>query len=267
MENSRSYADRTKLPHRLRALGSMTNISLSPAGSSQRESRRQEPQTTTTAQSRHAFISPSASTSHCQIIARSSPQIDRRSTLDEGIADPNVTHNTVLQQHVQQVAALEAREAPIALNRVIEGDVLKYASTPLGLFLQKAVVWLARQHNSPRPSWRVPSSSIIPSGHQVYGLESFLKACNWSTAGAQVSPCTWAEYGVVFVDDTGNGAKGEQWMDYPLKVLMNRRASLVTCVETIGCKPIWVLSMKMLSHEELRKTPQDVERRAICRLG
>ncbi|CCM02607.1 uncharacterized protein FIBRA_04710 [Fibroporia radiculosa] len=142
-----------------------------------------------------------------------------------------------------------------------------YSSTPLASFLQDAAVWLARPQNSPRPQWRAASQSVIPAGQQVHSLESFLWACGWPTSSDAESPgCEWAYKGVVFVDDSLPGGEGKSWMEFPLKTLLERRSAILK-METPRCKPVWVLSMTMLSHEELQKAAGDIEGRAICRLG
>lgn len=92
----------------------------------------------------------------------------------------------------------------------------RYSDTPLGQFLDTAVVWLLRRPGLPRPSWRVPSSHIIRPGHQVHSFDAFIMACGWSQTVVSPSPsidsdckngiviaaCGWAERGVLFVDES-----------------------------------------------------------------
>lgn len=145
---------------------------------------------------------------------------------------------------------------------------LQYADTPLGEFLSSAVVWLFRPTGTPRPPWRVPSGHIIQPGHQVCSFNAFLMACGWSDVSLSVtSPCRWAERGVLFVDEADTA-----WVDTTLRRLVERRAALVQerpregGMASKGWKPVWVLSMRCLSYEEVVRHG-DIENRALCRLG
>ena len=107
-------------------------------------------------------------------------------------------------------------------------SMLRYADTPLGRFLNSAVVWLVRPPGVPRPIWRVPSNDIVPPGHQVHSLDAFLMACGWSTTArarrhnVQAEACTWAERGVLFVNEAD-----EVWIDSTLKRLLGCRTTLL----------------------------------------
>lgn len=150
-------------------------------------------------------------------------------------------------------------------------------------FLEKAVVWLARPSNAPRPLWRVPSHEIIPRGQQVHTLESLFAACGWNSSidsSAErddqmpvVSGCDWAHRGVVFVDDSVSGQDGMcDWKIYPLGRMLERKKAMLDLdggISTSGptrAKPIWVFSMRVLSRENIAKASMDIESQALCRL-
>jgi DNA ligase 4 len=125
-------------------------------------------------------------------------------------------------------------------------------------FLQYAVVYLVRDMNVPRPSWRVPSRAVVPHGHQVYSTESLLVACGWTSEGHS---CDWAQYGVVFVDDT---SPGSLWVDV-LNSLVNTRAAALRGGR-IPDKAIVILSISLLKIDTLDQEAV-IPQRAICRLG
>lgn len=162
-------------------------------------------------------------------------------------------------QGVTNVALSNARQAPLAANLSADSPLepdknlapiltpkdtpappprLHYASTPLGIFLSAAVVWLVRPTGTQRPAWRVPSSHIIPHGHQVHSLDALLIGCK----------CAWADRGVIFMEeDTGHVVERlkERW--------------------TEG-KPVFVFGFGVLSYANVAKEGE-IEKRAICRVG
>ncbi|GBE86340.1 predicted protein [Sparassis crispa] len=140
-------------------------------------------------------------------------------------------------------------------------------STQLSALLENAVIWLAKPSNSSRPSQRAPSRLALPEGQLVHGLESFLQACGWNTADNNT--CNWAERGIVFVEEGIIETRAEDWMEYPLKTLLSRRALLVSLGMAARCKPVWVFGVGVLDSHKLRNQDQegDLENRALCKLG
>ncbi len=148
----------------------------------------------------------------------------------------------------------------------LSGLRVSYMHTDLAKFLWKGVVWLSKPSTSSRPAGRASASQVVPNGRQVHSLDALLVACGWTNPGNQ--PCNWAEYGVVFVDDTDSSSP-YQWMDFPLKRLMEgRRMVIENPNQHSQCIPIWVFSLKMFNISELEMDAGvDVARRALCRLG
>ena len=129
-------------------------------------------------------------------------------------------------------------------------------------YLQDAVVWMARPPVTPRPLWRAPSHTVIPTGNQVNSIDALALACGWDC----VTPCSWAKRGIVFVDDS------EVTSAYTAQVLgslAKRRSMLVEERNERNCRPIFILSTKMLAYDALDQTMtgEELEARVICRFG
>ncbi|KAH9840015.1 uncharacterized protein C8Q71DRAFT_745448 [Rhodofomes roseus] len=189
--------------------------------------------------------------------------------------DCSVNPHNVLQQtaanDLQDMPSITARtgaDAATSRDKGEENDSASkdFTTTPLGRFLQDAVIWLAKPRSSPRPAWRVPSKLIFPPGQQVQSLESLLQACRWGTSQTACG-CDWAEKGVVFVDDTTSESMERSWTEYPLKTLMERRSSLLHDSGLMISKPVWVFSTRILSYDVLSKPCADIESQALCRFG
>ncbi|OSD05314.1 hypothetical protein PYCCODRAFT_1385066 [Trametes coccinea BRFM310] len=129
-------------------------------------------------------------------------------------------------------------------------------------FLEDSIVWLARPHGAPRPAWRAPSRAIIPLACQTSTFDAILVGCGWG----DTAPCTWATCGVVFVDEFED--RGE-WLNYIADELTRRRAILLQQGKEEASKPIFVMSMRMLSQAHVAETAtvEEFECRAICRFG
>lgn len=129
-------------------------------------------------------------------------------------------------------------------------------------FLKDAVVWLARPASSPRPSWRAPSHAVIPPGSQLHTLDALLLACGWGDA----APCPWVIRGVVFIDDA---EEARPHKERALNELTTRRQQLLQGGGGGKCKPVIVLSMRLLAYDTLEAsvTAEELEARAICRFG
>lgn len=137
---------------------------------------------------------------------------------------------------------------------------------PSSGFLRDAVVWVARPSDASRLSGRAPSNRIIPTGQQLNTLDSLLLACGWHSAESGAE-CEWVQKGVIFVDDEGE--QTIDWRAYPLSTLLERRAALARTFEsrTRPPKPVWVFSSSLLLDGNLDGPSDDVESRAICKLG
>ncbi|EMD39194.1 hypothetical protein CERSUDRAFT_122630 [Gelatoporia subvermispora B] len=159
-----------------------------------------------------------------------------------------------------------AKTSQSGIDVCMEDKAEDLTSTPMGVFLQNAFVWLAKPHGSSRPPWRAPSRVVIPAGQQVSTLDALLRACAWCNTSQPV--CKWVERGVIFVDDRdGPADKALPWIEYPIKTLLERRAALTSGNEHANCRPIWVFSMKAMSFDELRNFAGNVEEQALCRIG
>ncbi|PCH44474.1 hypothetical protein WOLCODRAFT_105197 [Wolfiporia cocos MD-104 SS10] len=174
-------------------------------------------------------------------------------------AHPEIAQSKYMLSTMQKVNG-----KPDSGDRTAPLQQKNYYSSPLGMFLHDAIVWLPRTQVASRPSWRVPSSQIVPTGHQVHGLESFLQACNWTETHDHARGCDWIKRGVVFIDDIG---AGKEWLDFPVKMLIDRRSSLLHRDEHTTFTPIWIFSIKLLGYEELSKRTASIESQALFRLG
>ncbi|KAI0955281.1 hypothetical protein AcW1_006907 [Taiwanofungus camphoratus] len=253
----------TKTPPRIRTFGSATNV-MQSNGSSPNIGKESSTALGTTSKALEA----SSSQPVHQLSAQCSEQ-------EAPLGQAHIGTDTTCLGHFDQsqtVHAIPMQVSPATLNlpatenSIASTELRHYATGPMGKFLRNTVVWLARPSSSPRPSWKVPSHLIIPAGQMVHGLNCFLQACGWCIPDLSTPGCEWIQRGVVFIDDN-NEDDGKQWMDYALKTLIKRRASLVSLTGTGKSKPVWVFSMKLLSFEELGRLDEDIESRAICRLG
>ncbi|KAH8093745.1 hypothetical protein BXZ70DRAFT_949037 [Cristinia sonorae] len=130
----------------------------------------------------------------------------------------------------------------------------------LSSFLKDAVVYFSRPADTKRPIGRTPSREVVPLGQQLNTLESFMLLCRWTQTNLQ---CSWAEKGVVFVDDTS-----EQWLTYPMATLLERRSAISQergSFKLAGIMPIYVLSLRILE----RGIAEDVvlEQYCLCKLA
>ncbi|OCH96368.1 hypothetical protein OBBRIDRAFT_830240 [Obba rivulosa] len=263
---------------RLRALGSVTNIA-----------RASVPQEAATTPSRalllqdtfsRSSMSPMAalprtptrtihSPSHINQVASSPTALRTPISVGRRISAA-VTDNASTSEMNQAVRSQTASSQDLNIIRPeakptqsqTTGNASELMASPMGVFLKSAFVWLARPHNTLRPSWRAPARAVIPAGQQVSTLDALLRACGWCETGPPV--CDWVEYGVIFVD---NEEEGAQWTEYPLKTLLQRCAALDARGDHARCKPVWVFSMRMLGFDELRNVEGDIKQRAICRVG
>ncbi|KAI0761918.1 hypothetical protein BC629DRAFT_1682669 [Irpex lacteus] len=255
---------------KLRAFGSMTNVF---AGSHASRSDQLTPNRVV-ASARHSVIarSPLAVTAIdvAQPLEQNIP-IKIESTTTSGVEEsyPNSTSGSPCKDSTKPSNELALPtpplSSPISTPPLSSPNTLKYAHTPLAKFLSTAVVCLFRSTNSPRPSWRVPSSEIIPLANRLNSFDAFLLACGLSDSQSVSAACGWAERGVLFVDEEESAR-----VDATIKRLVERRAAVLrhADVEKAGrkcVKPIFVFGLKMLGKEEVEKEG-DVEARAICRL-
>ncbi|CDO68359.1 hypothetical protein BN946_scf184815.g6 [Trametes cinnabarina] len=137
-------------------------------------------------------------------------------------------------------------------------------SRPLTIygFLEDSIVWLARPYGAPRPAWRAPSHTVIPSECHVTTLDAIVVGCGWG----DTPPCSWATRGVVFVDEfEDRGA----WLKFTVDELKRWRAKMLGEGKERGSIPIFVMSMRMLAHDKVAdmETAEEFECRAICRFG
>lgn len=136
----------------------------------------------------------------------------------------------------------------------------------LAMFLKDAVIWLARPSDTLRPSWRAASHQVLPKGQQVHTIDSFLTACGWTSEQQPSVACEWASKGVIFVDDK-DGKK--DWIHFPFSHLAEKRQEHLHGYRTNSSdlKPVFIFSIKMLSHDVLEANMSDIGSYAICRLG
>ena len=289
-ENTRGpLPDSPKSPRLVKALGSMTNLTVwspqadsgegaAPAGlsvvpASVTHPLPSPPPTTKPSHHRHQPFRGKATI----IFANNDRSSPSPSSPTRGSANPHLdatlrplrSAGDTLTNDSDSAVGVHPVESSRNAGAHLE-DPSNFNSTPLGQFLQDAVVWLATPGNAPRPAWRVPSKLIFPVGQQVHSLEAVLQACNWRTGGCG-DICDWAKKGVIFVDDTPEAQEtgAKPWTEYPLKKMTERRSTLLRANEEVNSKTIWVFSVGMLSYEALRDRCPDasVEARALCRFA
>ncbi|KAF7796819.1 hypothetical protein EIP86_008003 [Pleurotus ostreatoroseus] len=137
-------------------------------------------------------------------------------------------------------------------------------------FLSSGVIWLARPDEAAVPSWYAAAgldTPSVPLQNQVHTLDALLYACGWSCP----TSCVWAEYGVVFVDDSAAETPAFLWTDprHPVRLLIERRKTLLTdSAASVRSKPIWVFSKHVLGESADEGSSRFCpESKAICRLG
>ncbi|KAH9935976.1 uncharacterized protein BXZ73DRAFT_89463 [Epithele typhae] len=172
---------------------------------------------------------------------------------------PHESVRKVLKEH--SALRLHATHLMLEEGKLDTGRVSSsLVPTPtLHQYLQDSVVWLARTSSSPRPPWRAPSHSVVPSANKMHTLDAFLIACGWGDSPA----CPWARRGVIFDEPEGESAFKER----TLKELTTLRNTLLQKKKTKGCRPVIVLSMRMLAYDTLDAsvTADELEAQAICR--
>lgn len=161
----------------------------------------------------------------------------------------------------KQLAEAEESVSSLIVKSTLQSPIVTIPKTTCTIrtFLQDAVVLLARDTTTPRPSWRASSRTVIPHGQQVQSLDSLLIACEWSPG---VLSSRWAKYGVIFVDDSDPGL---HWTDATLKSLLERRTDLIRTGKT-SLKPIFILGLSMLRHDVLEEESNVLEY-VLCRFG
>lgn len=227
-------------PGGLRRFGSVTNVLASPK-SRMASLQATPPKTSTTKPT--PVVKTSATAASPQATPVSPPATSK--SVNEDVCLQPKPSATDATRSIPTPASTPTKDSPLP-------------SSTMGAILQNAVVWFARSSTTQRPSWRKASHHVVPHGQQVHSLDSFLLACAWITVGA--TACSWAERGVVFVDDTEESL---QWQDFPMRTLLERRSEIVRGGLS-NTKPISVFSMSALAHD---LPASEVEKRRICTLG
>ncbi|KAI0630766.1 hypothetical protein C8Q77DRAFT_1135097 [Trametes polyzona] len=134
-------------------------------------------------------------------------------------------------------------------------------------FLEDAAVWLSQPTGAPRPSWRMPSNTVIPRGSAYSTLNALLVACGW----LGTTSCSWVARGVVFVDEAEE--KGERLAQTVKDLAMHRASVMLRNQADRGVvaqpKSIYVMSMRLLARDAFAETASaaEWEKRAICVFG
>ncbi|EKM49924.1 uncharacterized protein PHACADRAFT_178551 [Phanerochaete carnosa HHB-10118-sp] len=253
MENVRHEEPAAAAPaNKMRAFGSVTNILPTPLAQANKELS--------------ANVDPPST--------KPIPECPRQLQFgpdEDSVKTPNVM-SSVAREHAQQERVVEnptpavlrtevAVTPPSSNGAVVTTSTQQpFPATPCTIrqFLQHAAVYLARDTRLPRPSWRAPSHTVVPHGHQLHTLEAMLIACTWGS----INVCDWARFGVVFVDDSD---ATHAWMDVVARPLLEKRTALLRKGWDFE-KPIFILGLSMLHVNKLNEEVA-IAGKAICRFG
>ncbi|KAG6844737.1 hypothetical protein H0H87_004069 [Tephrocybe sp. NHM501043] len=120
------------------------------------------------------------------------------------------------------------------------------ASVTRPSFLENSVVWFAKPRGE---SWGLKSA--VPRGQRIHSIEALLAGCGWC---ADTQGTSWAEKGVLFVDDGSMASK--EMARRVLDVITERLRVLPAGRER---KPIWMFNQRTWT------TGEDVEKTALYR--